>query len=144
VSPADLRTVAELLADSDALARETLLDTTIDHAPAMVRSSNQLIESAADLWTILPSERNNTSGSDPMERVRMVGQAIGCSVKAGHWPGHGPTDERLQPRVFLDEQRPVTACTFSQRLGPQRLSLSTGDALADLMVIACGFIGQPS
>ena len=72
MSPADLRTVAELLADSDALARHTLLDTTIDHAPAMVRSSNQLIESAADLWTILPSERNNTSGSDPMERVRMV------------------------------------------------------------------------
>lgn len=50
----------------------------------------------------------------------------------------------LNPRVFLGEQRPVTACTFSQPLGPQRLSLSTGDGLADLVVVACGFIGQPS
>jgi hypothetical protein len=52
VSAADRRTVGELLADSDALARETLLDTTPDHAPAMVRSWTQLVESAAALWAV--------------------------------------------------------------------------------------------
>jgi hypothetical protein len=38
VSTAHRRTVRELLAESDALARETLLDATVEHAPAMVRS----------------------------------------------------------------------------------------------------------
>jgi hypothetical protein len=30
-----------------------------------------------------------------MERLRAVGEAIGRSVTAGHWPGQGPNDERL-------------------------------------------------
>jgi hypothetical protein len=59
VSAADRRTVEELLADSDALARETLLDTTLEHAPAMVRSWNQLVESAANLWAVLPAIRSD-------------------------------------------------------------------------------------
>src|SRR5829696_8543166 len=46
----DWRTVGELLTDSDALARETLLDSSPDHAPAMVRSWGELVGSAADLW----------------------------------------------------------------------------------------------
>jgi hypothetical protein len=95
VSAADHRTVAELLADSDELARETLLDATPDHAPAMVRSWNQLVGSAAELWAVLPSVPDSPSELDPMERLRAVGEAIGRSVTAGHWPGHGPTDERL-------------------------------------------------
>jgi hypothetical protein len=95
VSPTDRRTVAELLADCDALARETLLDATFDRAPAMVRSWNQLVGSAAELWAALPSLQGSRSGSDPMERLRVVGEAIGRSVRAGHWPGHGRTDEHL-------------------------------------------------
>ena len=39
----DRRTIGELLADSDALARETLLDATPENAPAMVRSWNQVV-----------------------------------------------------------------------------------------------------
>ncbi len=89
------RTVGELLADSDELARETLLDTTPDHAPAMVRSWNQLVRSAAELWAVLPSAPDSPSELDPTERLRPVGQAIGRSMTAGHWPGQGPTDERL-------------------------------------------------
>jgi len=89
------RTVGELLADSDELARETLLDATPDHAPAMVRSWNQLVRSAAELWAVLPSAPYGPSELDPMERLRPVGDAIGRSVTAGHWPGQGPTDERL-------------------------------------------------
>jgi hypothetical protein len=95
VSAADHRTVGELFADSDELARETLLDATPDHAPAMVRSWNQLVGSAAELWAVLPSVPHSPSELDPMERLRAVGEAIGRSVTAGHWPGQGPTDEHL-------------------------------------------------
>ncbi len=94
VSAADHRTVDELLADSDA-PRDTPLDTTPDHAPAMVRSWNQPVESAANLWAVLPSAPDSISGSDPMEQLQVVGEAIGRSVTIGHWPGHGPTDEHL-------------------------------------------------
>ena len=93
MSPTDRRTVGELLADCDALARETLLDATFDRAPAMVRSWNQLVGSADELWATLPSVPGSRSGSDPMERLRVVGEAIGRSVRAGHWPGRGPTDD---------------------------------------------------
>ena len=92
---ADHRSVGELLAGSDELARETLLDATPDHAPAMVRSWNQLVRSAAELWAVLPSGPDSPSELDPMERLRAVGDAIGRSVSAGHWPGQGPTDEHL-------------------------------------------------
>jgi hypothetical protein len=95
VSAADHRTVGEPLADSDELARETLLDARPDHASAMVRSWNQLVGSAAGLWAVLPSAPDSPSGLDPMERLRAAGEAIGRSVTAGHWPGQGPTDERL-------------------------------------------------
>ena len=91
----DRRTVGELLTDSDALARETLLDPSPDHAPAMVRSWGELVGSAAELWAVLPSAPDRPFGLDPMERLRGVGEAIGRSVTAGHWPGQGPTDERL-------------------------------------------------
>jgi hypothetical protein len=95
VSAANRRTVGELLAESEQLARETLLDATPDHAPAMVGSWNQLVGSAAELWAVLPPARDTPSGLDPMERLRAVGEAIGRSVTAGHWPGQGPTDEHL-------------------------------------------------
>jgi hypothetical protein len=95
VSARDRRTIGELLADSDALARETILDATLENAPAMVRSWNQLVASAAHLWAALPSPPDYISGSDPMERLRVVEHAIGHSVRAGHWPGHGPTDDHL-------------------------------------------------
>ena len=91
----DRRTIGELLADSDALARETLLDATPESAPAMVRSWNQLVASAAHLWSALSSPPDHMSGSDPMERLRVIGEAIARSVRAGHWPGHGPADDHV-------------------------------------------------
>jgi hypothetical protein len=95
VSTANWGTVGELLAESDELARETLLDATLDQAPAMVRSWKQLVGSAAELWAVVPAAPDSPSDMDPMERLRAVGEAIGRSVTAGHWPGQGPTDERL-------------------------------------------------
>ena len=91
----DRRTIGELLADSDVLARETLLDARPEIAPAMVRSWNQLVASAAHLWAALSSPPDDMSKSDPIERLRLVGEAIARSARAGHWPGHGPTDEHL-------------------------------------------------
>jgi hypothetical protein len=38
----------------------------------------------------------------------------------------------------------VTARTFRQRLRTAKSLVSTGDALSGLMVVACGFIRQPS
>jgi hypothetical protein len=35
------------------------------------------------------------SKSDTTEGLRLVGEAIARSVRAGHWPGHGPTDDHL-------------------------------------------------
>jgi hypothetical protein len=92
---ADRRTIGELLADSEVLARETLLDATPENAPAMVRTWNQLVASAVHLWAALASRPDSMSGSDPMERLRVVGEAIGRSVRVGHWPGQGPTDDHL-------------------------------------------------
>ena len=59
MSAPDRRTVGELLADSDGLARGTLLDATLDHAPAMVRSWHQVVGSAAELWAVLPSAQSS-------------------------------------------------------------------------------------
>jgi hypothetical protein len=95
VSAPNWRSVEELLADGDELARETLLDATPDHAPAMVRSWNQLVGSATELWAVLPSAPDSPSELDPMERLRAVGEAIARNVIVGHWPGQAPTDERL-------------------------------------------------
>ena len=91
----DRRTVGELLGDREALARETLLDATLEQAPAMVRSWNQLVGSAVELWAVLPAAPGSPSWSDPMERLRAIGEAISRSVTAGHWPGQGPTEEHL-------------------------------------------------
>jgi hypothetical protein len=91
----DRRTIGELLADSDALARETLLDARPEIAPAMVRSWNQLVTSAAHLWAALSSPPDDMSESDAMEGLRLVGEAIARSVRSGHWPGHGPTDDHV-------------------------------------------------
>ena len=95
VSAADHRSVGELLADSEELARETLLDATSDYALAMVRSWNQLVGSAAELWGVLPLASDSSPALDPMGWLRPVGEAIGRSATAGHWPGQGPSDERL-------------------------------------------------
>src|SRR5215218_3519928 len=122
VPAADHRTVGELLADSDELARETLLDATPDHAPAMVRSWNQLVGSAAELWAVLPSASDSPSGLDPMERLRPVGDAIERSVTAGHWPGQGPTDEHLTQIAdnLCRARHMVETHRSSQQAAPER------------------------
>ena len=126
MSMPDRRTVGELLADSEALARETLLDATLERAPAMVRSWNQLVGSAVELWAVLPAAPGSPSWSDPMERLRAIGEAISRSVIVGHWPGQGPTEEHLtQIADNLSHARHLV-----ERSG--RASQSTTDSPADL------------
>jgi hypothetical protein len=91
----DRRTVGELLADSDALARDTLLDVSPNTGPAMARAWGQVVESAAQLWAVLtPASLAPASGPDLMVRLRVLGEGLGRST-AGQWPGPGPQDQRL-------------------------------------------------
>src|SRR5215207_5894971 len=93
VSAGEGRTVAELLEDSDGLAREALLDMSADRALGMVRGWPQLIQSAAQLWAVLPPGPTVSPNGDPIAILAAMGRAVGRSVAAGHWPGQGPRDE---------------------------------------------------
>jgi hypothetical protein len=93
VSTLDRRSVGELLADSDLLAREALLEMSADRALGMVREWPQLIKSAAELWAILPPEPTVSAIGDPMAILAAMGSALRHSLAAEHWPGQGPADE---------------------------------------------------
>jgi hypothetical protein len=93
VSAGEGRTVAELLDDSDGLAREALLDRSADRASGMVRGWPQLMQSAAGLCAVLPVDPTGSAGADPITILAAMGRAIGRSLAAGHWPGRGPRDE---------------------------------------------------
>ena len=59
----------------------------------------RLLRRAAELvWLVLDIDgvgSDSPSWLNPMEPLRVVGEAIGRSVTAGHWPAGGPTDEHL-------------------------------------------------
>jgi hypothetical protein len=116
VPASNRRTVGELLADSDALARDTLLDVSPTTGPAMARAWGQVVQSAAQLWAVLPpASLAPASGPDLMVRLRVLGEGISRST-AGQWPGPGPQDQHLleiahnlsrarELVTFLDELR---------------------------------------
>ena len=112
VSAREGRTVPELLDDSDGLAREALLDISPDRALGMVRGWPQLMQSAAQLWAVLPPNPTVSANSDPIAILAAMGSAVGRSFAAGHWPGLGPRDEAwehiasnfVQARRLLQEQ----------------------------------------
>jgi hypothetical protein len=93
VSAGEGRTVAELLDDSDGLAREALLDTSADRALGMVRGWPQLMQSAAELSEVLPADPTVSANADPIAVLAAMGRAVGRGLAAGHWPGRGPRDE---------------------------------------------------
>src|SRR5215203_1596425 len=112
VSAGEGRTVAELLDASDGLAREALLDMSADRALGMVRGWPQLMQSAAELWTVLPPDPTILASADPIAILAAMGRAVDRSLTAGHWPGRGPKDEAweqiasnfVQARRLLEEQ----------------------------------------
>jgi hypothetical protein len=92
VSPGEGRTVAELLDDSDGLAREALLDMSADRALGMVRGWPQLMQSAAQLWAVLPPDPTVSANGDRIAILAAMGRAVASSCAAGHWPGWGARD----------------------------------------------------
>jgi hypothetical protein len=74
VSPGKGRTLAQLLDDSDGLAREALLDMYGDRVLGMVRGWPQLMQSAADLWTVLPPDPTVPAGGDPIAIFAAIGR----------------------------------------------------------------------
>jgi hypothetical protein len=93
VSAGEGRTVAELLDDSDGVAREALLDMSAGRALGMVRGWPQLMQSAAELWAVLPPDQAMSGNGDSIGILVAMGRAVGRSLAAGHWPGRGPRDE---------------------------------------------------
>jgi hypothetical protein len=112
VSAGEGGTVAELLDDSDGLAREALLDMSADRAPGMVRGWPQLMRSAAELWAVLPPYTTVSASADPIAILAVMGRAVDRGLGAGHWPGRGSRDEAweqiasnfVQARRLLEEQ----------------------------------------
>ena len=127
MSAGEGRTIAELLDDSDGLAREALLDMSADRASGMVRGWPQLMQSVAELWAVLPADPTVWANGDPIAILAAMGSAVGRGLAAGHWPGRGPTDEAWQQiasnfvraRRLLQEQ-PVAseAVSTDGQVGP--------------------------
>ena len=93
MSAGEGRTVAELLDDSDGMAREALLEMSADRALGMVRGWPQLMQSAAELWAVLSADPTVLSSGDRFAILAAMGRAVDRSLTAGHWPGRGPKDE---------------------------------------------------
>jgi hypothetical protein len=127
VSADEGRTVAELLDDSDGLAREALLDMSADRALGMLRGWPQLMQSAAQLWAVLPPDPTASANGDPIAILAAMGRAVGRGLAAGHWPGQGQRDEAweqiasnlVQARRLL-QQHPVApeAASTDGLIGP--------------------------
>jgi hypothetical protein len=125
VSAGEGRTIAELLDDSDGLAREALLDMSADRASGMVRGWPQLMQSVAELWAVLPADPTVWANGDPIAILAAMGSAVGRGLAAGHWPGRGPTDEAWQ-QIASNFVRPV-AC-FRNNLWHPKLCQPTAPA----------------
>jgi hypothetical protein len=126
VSADEGRTVAELLDDSDGLAREALLDMSADRALGMVRGWPQLMQSAAELLAVLPPDPAVSGNGDPIAILAAMGRAVDRSLDAGHWPGRGPRDEAweqiasnfVQARRLLPEQPAASEAGSNGHIDP--------------------------
>ena len=120
MSAGEGRTVAELLDDSDGLAREALLDMSADRALGMVRAWPQLIQSAAELSAVLPPDPTVSANGDPIAILAAMGRAVGRSLAAGHWPGRGPKDEAWEQIAsnFVQARRLLLEQPLASEAGP--------------------------
>jgi hypothetical protein len=142
VSAGEGRTVAELLDDSDGVAREALLDLSADRALGMVRGWPQLMQSAAEMWAVLSADPTASADGDPIAILAAMGRAVGRSLAAGHWPGPGPTDETweqiasnlMQARRLLQEQPVASQAATTD--GPIDLTTAKTQMLHALYVAA--------
>jgi hypothetical protein len=85
-----------------------------------VRGWPPLMQSAAELWAVLPPDPTISANRDPIGILAAMGRAVGRSVAGGHWPGRGPRDEAweqiasnfVQARRLL-QQQPVASAAVS-------------------------------
>lgn len=76
----DRRTDGELIAGSDALARETLLGVSGDQGPAMLRSWGRVVQAAAQLWLSLPADPSHALDPQVMAHLNAPGRGIARTV----------------------------------------------------------------
>ncbi|HYN64422.1 MAG TPA: hypothetical protein VES36_07455, partial [Candidatus Limnocylindrales bacterium] len=99
----DARSVGELLLDADFTARQILMDVTGEDAPAMLRTWGEVVQSASELWAILPSpvraagspRAGSRADIATMARLESMSQGMHRTQLRRGWPGDGPSDERL-------------------------------------------------
>ena len=89
MSAGEGRTVAELLDDSDVVAREALLDMSAGRALGMVRGWPQLMQSAAELWAVLPPDQAVSGNGDQIGILAAMGGAVGRGYKKTIWDDSG-------------------------------------------------------
>ena len=97
----DARSVGELLLEADCLSRQILFDVRAEHAAPMLRTWGEVVESAAEVWSVLPCPGMDPDGvgqvsaRDPMTRLAALSAALHHTNTLKGWPGDGPADERL-------------------------------------------------
>ena len=142
MSARDRRSVGELLADSDALARETLLDVSADQAPAMVRAWGRVVVSAAQLWAVLlPASLAPSSEPDVMVRLHEVRIGTGRSVSTGGWPGPGPMDERLSQIAYNLSRAAFLVKRYGRDVQPITVEIRADIAAARSRVMHALYVG---
>ncbi|EAP98704.1 hypothetical protein JNB_01010 [Janibacter sp. HTCC2649] len=96
----DHRSVGELLLDAEHTARDVLIDLSDLNAAAMLRTWPEVVQTAASLWSVLPTPSvtltASSSATDPMARVAAMTAVLHRGSRSGRWPGPGPTEPRLQ------------------------------------------------
>jgi hypothetical protein len=78
------------------------------------------MQSAAELWAVLPPDPTISANRDPIGILAAMGRAVGRSVAGGHWPGRGPRDEAWEQIASnfvharrLLQQQPVASAAVS-------------------------------
>ena len=102
MSGRDHRSVGELLLDADHTARDVLMDVGDLDAAAMLRTWGEAVQTAAELWAVLPTAptaappNQRQAPADAMAQLAAMTAALHRGIARGPWPGTGPTDTRLQ------------------------------------------------
>lgn len=93
----DRRSVGELLADSDAMARRLLRDADDADPRAVIRSWGETVESTAQLWAALPHPGPGLQvpHEGTMRQVQSMNARLVHRTWSGAWPGPGGEDPRL-------------------------------------------------
>ena len=81
----DDRSVGELLLDADFTSRQVLMDAAGQDAQAMLRTWGEVVQSASELWAILPQPaRGTTSPIDGVTMARLESMSQGMHLSLIH------------------------------------------------------------